>query len=147
MQTYSSYPHKDPVLGLDGFVEGANKLLMAGGFVRRTWERYGLVNNGVNNTSWASVLSLPASPKISKAVLATKFSGFEFPERRKDAFNPCMVIVSSQRMGRSGRLVDLYFARALIDLSLATSRSLRNTVLPLGVRPDGKISHLPQRMK
>lgn len=81
MQTYSSYPHKDPVLGLDGFVEGANKLLTAGGFVRRTRERYGLVNNGVNNTSWASVLSLPANSKISKAVSRNQVQWLRIPRK------------------------------------------------------------------
>jgi cytochrome P450 len=86
------FPHKDPVFGLDFFIEGG-KLLKSGFFLRRTQERFTEVNNGVNTYSHLMMgkrMVVTTEPEIIKTVLATKFKNFEMPARRKDAFLPLL---------------------------------------------------------
>jgi cytochrome P450 len=87
-----SYPHKDPVFGLDLFFEGA-RLLKAGRFVRRSRERYGHVNNGVNTYTQLLLgkrVVITCEPENIKTILATKFKDFTFPQRRKEVLAPLL---------------------------------------------------------
>jgi hypothetical protein len=83
-----AYPHKDPIFGLDFFIEGG-KLAKAGKLLPRTAERYEEVGKDVHTFSHM-VLGKPVitttEPENVKAVLATNFKDFEFPTRRKNAF-------------------------------------------------------------
>ena len=86
------FPHKDPVFGLDFFIEGG-RLLKSGFFLRRTQERYTEVNNGVNTYSHLIMgqrVVVTMEPEIIKTVLATKFKNFEMPRRRKDTLLPLL---------------------------------------------------------
>lgn len=86
------FPHKDPIFGLDFFVEGS-KLLKTGGFLPRTRERFSLVNNGVNTYSHLVLgkrMVITCEPENIKTILATKFKDFEMPDRRKVAFVPLL---------------------------------------------------------
>jgi hypothetical protein len=65
------YPHRDPVLGLDIFLENA-KLLKTGGFW--TFSQLLMGDRIINTTE----------PENIKAILATQFHEFELPPRRKD---------------------------------------------------------------
>lgn len=84
----ATYPHRDPIFGLDLFLENS-KLSRTGGLWDRTRERYLALNcwtfsqlllgNRVINT---------AEPENVKALLATQFKEFELPPRRKEVYFP-----------------------------------------------------------
>jgi len=83
-----SYPHKDPIFGLDLFFEGF-KLLKTGGFLNRVQERYAFVNGGVHTYSQLLLgerCIQTIEPLNIQAILATKFKDFSLPRRRKNAF-------------------------------------------------------------
>ena len=85
-----SYPHKDPIFGLDLFFENA-KLGIHGGFVKRVQERYQSINGGVYSFSQLLLGERTIStcePENIKAILATNFKDFQLPARRKDALHP-----------------------------------------------------------
>lgn len=85
-----SYPHKDPVFGLDLFLENL-ELSKSGGLVQRIRERFQNINGGVNtftqNMLGAKVINT-IEPENIKAILATQFKDFSLPPRRKDSFQP-----------------------------------------------------------
>jgi hypothetical protein len=78
------YPHRDPVLGLDIFLENA-KLLKTGGFWDRTRERYLSLNTWTfSQLLMGDRIINTTEPENIKAILATQFHEFELPPRRKD---------------------------------------------------------------
>ena len=87
---YPKYPHRDPILGIDFFLENM-KLTRTGGFLERTQQRYQEVNEGCWTFSQLllgdTVLNT-AEPENIKAILATQFKDFNLPPRRKAAFQP-----------------------------------------------------------
>ncbi|KAL2062313.1 hypothetical protein VTL71DRAFT_6579 [Oculimacula yallundae] len=83
-----SWPHKDPIFGLDIFLENA-RLARLGGFMEQVQARY--TRMGVYTFTQLFLgdrLILTAEPENIKAVLATQFKDFELPPRRKAAFEP-----------------------------------------------------------
>ena len=85
-----SYPHKDPILGLDLFFENI-KLLKHGGLLEKFKERYNTINGGVH--TWTqSVLGRyiinTAEPENIKTILATNFKEFMLSPVRKEAMKP-----------------------------------------------------------
>jgi cytochrome P450 len=123
-----SYPHKDPVFGLDVFFEGA-KLLKAGQYCSRVQERYGLVNNGVNTFSQILLgkrIVVTGEPENIKAILATKFKDFNYPRLRKDALQPLfghgIFTTDGKQWEDSRSLLRPSFTRSLIgDLAVFES--------------------------
>jgi len=84
------FPHKDPIFGLDFFIEGS-KLLKTGKFLPRTQERWSLVNNGVYTYSHLVLgnrLIVTIEPENIKTILATQFKNFQMPRTRLDNFVP-----------------------------------------------------------
>ncbi|KAI9047002.1 hypothetical protein LZ554_009076 [Drepanopeziza brunnea f. sp. 'monogermtubi'] len=83
-----TYPHRDPIFGLDVFIENA-RLERMGGFLERVEARYRemgtytfrllLLGDPVINT---------VEPENLKAMLATQFKDFAIPSRRKEALGP-----------------------------------------------------------
>lgn len=85
-----AYPHKDPLFGLDLFLENS-KSLKEGVFMETVKRRYSHVNGGVHTFSQLILGSRvigTSEPENIKAILATKFNDFGLPQRRKDAFEP-----------------------------------------------------------
>jgi hypothetical protein len=95
-----TYPHRDPILGLDLFLENG-KLSKTGGFWDRLIERY------LSQDAWTfSQLTTgtriinTAEPENIKAMLATQFHEFELPPRRKEVrvfyflFRTCLLTSS-----------------------------------------------------
>ncbi|EED18842.1 cytochrome P450, putative [Talaromyces stipitatus ATCC 10500] len=83
-----TYPHKDPILGLDLFIENF-RLLNKGGFLDKLSERY------YRQNAWTYTQLLfrekvinTADPENIKAILATQFTDFQHSPRRKAAFYP-----------------------------------------------------------
>ena len=123
-----SFPHKDPIFGLDFFIEGS-KLLKAGSFLPPTQERWDLVNNGVNTYSHlllGNQVIDTTEPENIKTILATQFENFQMPRTRLDNSIPLLGHRIFTTDGKEWKIVDLCFAQASIDLSLAISRSLRD---------------------
>jgi cytochrome P450 len=123
-----AYPHKDPVFGFDLFFEGF-KLLKTGGYLSRTQERYGRVNNGVNTFTQLILgdrVVVTCEPENIKSILATKFKDFEFPKSRKEAFLPLLghgiFTTDGKEWEASRALLRPSFARSLIgDLDIFAS--------------------------
>ena len=93
----ATYHHREPILGLDIFLENS-KLSKTGGLWDRVRERYLALN------SWTfSILLLgtkvinTAEPENIKAILANQFREFELPPRRKEVriSNPSFSNLSS----------------------------------------------------
>ncbi|TVY36228.1 Cytochrome P450 monooxygenase [Lachnellula subtilissima] len=84
-----SYPHKDPIFGLDVFVKNY-KLSNTGGFLDDVKRKYEKVIGGYTFTQLVlgERVILTAEPENIKAILATQFKDFELPPRRKVAFQP-----------------------------------------------------------
>ncbi|KAF4632102.1 hypothetical protein G7Y89_g6032 [Cudoniella acicularis] len=88
------YPHKDPIFGLDLFLQNL-KLSKKGGFLDSVAARYGFVEKmtGRPVTTFSQLLLgerniLTCEPENIKTVLATKFKDFEIPPRRSNALAP-----------------------------------------------------------
>ncbi|KAJ5034973.1 uncharacterized protein L3040_008240 [Drepanopeziza brunnea f. sp. 'multigermtubi'] len=83
-----SYPHRDPIFGLDIFLENA-RLARMGGFLERVAARYREMGT---YTYKILLLGDPvistAEPENVKALLATQFKDFALPSRRKNALRP-----------------------------------------------------------
>jgi hypothetical protein len=115
---YPKYPHRDPVLGLDLFIENF-KLSKTGGFLERTPERYEEVNGGCWTFSQLllgeTVLNT-AEPENIKAILATQFKDFNLSPRRKAAFQPVFGHEIFTTDDKEWKLPGHYFVQALVDL-------------------------------
>ncbi|KAK6581714.1 hypothetical protein PZA11_005411 [Diplocarpon coronariae] len=82
------FPHRDPILGLDVFLENA-KLARDGGFMERVQSRYAQMGRYTfTQLLLGDAIIHTAEPANIKAVLATQFRDFELPPRRKAAFGP-----------------------------------------------------------
>jgi cytochrome P450 len=115
-----AFPHKDPVFGLDFFVEGS-RLIKTGGFLARTVERFECVNGGVNTYSQIVLgtrVIVTREPENIKAILATKFKEFGLTYRRMNAFTPLLghgIFTSDGKQWEASRaLLRPSFARSLI---------------------------------
>jgi hypothetical protein len=87
---YAAFPHKDPLFGLDLFLENV-RFTKTGGIWISTAQRYSNINNGVNTFSsllLGETLIKTAEPENIKAVLATHFKDFELPTRQEEYFQP-----------------------------------------------------------
>ncbi|KAH7372183.1 putative cytochrome P450 [Cadophora sp. MPI-SDFR-AT-0126] len=83
-----SYPHKDPIFGLDIFLENS-RLVKDGGFMETVLDRYNRMNAYTYTQLFLGDRVInTAEPENIKAVLATQFKDFELPPRRKVAFRP-----------------------------------------------------------
>ena len=84
-----TYPHKDPIFGLDVFLKNY-KLSNNGGFLDDVKRKYEKVIGGYTFTQLVlgERMILTAEPENIKAILATQFKDFELPPRRKVAFQP-----------------------------------------------------------
>ncbi|KAG4433210.1 hypothetical protein IFR05_011318 [Cadophora sp. M221] len=85
-----SYPHTDPIFGLDIFLQNA-RLARDGFFMETIVSRY--KNFGPSLYTFTQLflgsrIINTAEPENIKAVLATQFKEFELPPRRKRAFRP-----------------------------------------------------------
>lgn len=115
-----SFPHKDPVFGLDFFVEGS-RLFKTGGFLARTVERFDCINGGVNTYSQIVMgkrVIVTREPENIKAVLATQFKEFGLTHRRMNTFTPLLghgIFTSDGKQWEASRaLLRPSFARSLI---------------------------------
>lgn len=115
-----SYPHRDPIFGLDLFFEGI-KLLKVGKFLSRAQQRYELVNNGVNTYTQLVLgdrVIVTREPENIKTVLAAKFRDFEFSHRRKDSCAPILgrgiFTTDGKEWEASRALLRPSFARSLV---------------------------------
>jgi hypothetical protein len=80
----ATYPHRDPILGLDLFLENS-KLARTGGMWDRVRERYLSLNTWTfSQLLLGARLITTAEPENIKAILATQFKDFELPPRRKE---------------------------------------------------------------
>lgn len=87
-----SFPHKDPIFGLDFFIEGS-KLLKTGKYLPRTGERWNLVDNGARTYSHLVLgerVIVTIEPENIKTILATQFKNFQMPARRVDSLVPLL---------------------------------------------------------
>ncbi|KAE9365333.1 putative cytochrome P450 [Stipitochalara longipes BDJ] len=85
-----SYPHRDPILGLDIFLENA-KLGKTGGLWDRARERYLSLNTWTfSQLLLGDRIINTTEPENIKAILATQFHEFELPPRRKNEFQPVL---------------------------------------------------------
>lgn len=124
----AKYPHKDPIFGLDIFLENV-KLSRTGGFMEKVRERYARINGGVNSYSQlllGDVTINTSEPENIKAILATQFKDFNLPQRRKDAFQPLLghgiFSTDGKEWEISRALLRPSFARSLIgDLKVFES--------------------------
>jgi len=83
-----SYPHKEPIFGLDIFLENS-RLMKTGGFMEAVQARYHRLNTYTYTQLFLGDRVInTAEPENIKAVLATQFKEFELPPRRKNAFRP-----------------------------------------------------------
>ncbi|KAL5325275.1 hypothetical protein ACEPPN_006400 [Leptodophora sp. 'Broadleaf-Isolate-01'] len=85
-----SYPHTDPIFGLDIFFSNA-RLARDGFFMETVFSRYKLFGPSIYTFTQlflGSRIINTASPENIKAILATQFKEFELPPRRKRAFRP-----------------------------------------------------------
>ncbi|KAK0105094.1 hypothetical protein ONS95_004543 [Cadophora gregata] len=87
-QPIPAYPHKDPIFGLDLFLENS-RVIKLGQFLPAVQARYTLLNAH----TWSQLflgerVINTAEPENIKAILATQFKEFELPPRRKVAFHP-----------------------------------------------------------
>ncbi|KAH8594025.1 putative cytochrome P450 [Bisporella sp. PMI_857] len=85
-----SYPHKDPIFGLDIFSE-SKELLNSGGLLEKIQERYRITcrsNYTFSQLFLGKRIISTAEPENIKAILATKFKDFQLPDSRKDALSP-----------------------------------------------------------
>lgn len=84
-----SYPHKDPIFGLDVFLANL-KLSNTGGFLDDVKRKFEKVIGGYTFTQLllGQRMILTAEPENIKAILATQFKDFQLPPRRKVAFQP-----------------------------------------------------------
>lgn len=87
----ATYPHRDPIFGLDIFLENS-KLSKTGGFWDRVRERYLALDCWTfSQLLLGSRVINTAEPENIKALLATQFKDFELPPRRKEVCfsTPC----------------------------------------------------------
>lgn len=83
-----TYPHKDPILGLDLFIENL-RLLNKGGILEKFSERYYQQNTWTyTQLLFREKVINTADPENIKAILATQFTDFQHSPRRKAAFYP-----------------------------------------------------------
>lgn len=84
-----SYPHRDPIFGLDLFIKNS-RLSKNGGFLDNLRDRYENIVGRYTMTALTlgERMILTAEPENIKAILATQFKDFNLPPRRKDAFHP-----------------------------------------------------------
>ena len=83
-----AYPHKDPILGLDLFIENL-WLLNKGGILEKLSERYYRQNTWTyTQLLFREKVINTADPENIKAILATQFRDFQHSPRRKAAFYP-----------------------------------------------------------
>ncbi|TVY92117.1 Cytochrome P450 monooxygenase [Lachnellula willkommii] len=84
-----SYPHTDPIFGLDVFLKNF-KLSNTGGFLDDVKRKFENVIGGYTFTQLllGDRQIFTAEPENIKAILATQFKDFQLPPRRKAAFQP-----------------------------------------------------------
>jgi hypothetical protein len=127
-----SYPHKDPVFGLDLFIENFG-LSKNGGLVDRVRERFQSVNGGVNTFTQLILgerVINTCEPENIKAILATQFKDFSLPPRRKNALHPVFghgIFTTDDKEWEASRaLLRPSFARSYIgDLKVFESHIIK----------------------
>jgi hypothetical protein len=112
------YPHKEPIFGLDLFIENT-KLSKTGGYLERVQERYR--ENGVYTFSQLILgerIINTAEPENVKTILATKFKDFKLTQRRKDAIGPVfghgIFVTDGEEWAASRALLRPSFSRSFI---------------------------------